>query len=47
MELIEVFPIQVVTGSLGNTPNIAMRHYLMTTEAHFEVALKFRSKVVQ
>ncbi len=30
-ELVELFPIQVVTGWLGNTAKVAMRHYLMTT----------------
>ena len=34
-ELVEQFPIQVVAAWLGNTPTIAMRHYLMTTDAHF------------
>jgi hypothetical protein len=24
---------------LGNTPNIALRHYLMTTEEHFRQAV--------
>jgi hypothetical protein len=28
-----------VTSWLGNTPNIAMKHYLMTTEEHFARAL--------
>jgi integrase len=39
-ELVESFPVQVVTSWLGNTPTIAMRHYLMVTEAHFEAALE-------
>lgn len=38
-ELVELFPVQVVTSWLGNTPAIAMRHYLMTTNAHFEAAI--------
>jgi len=38
-ELAERFPVQVVTSWLGNTPSIAMRHYLMTTEEHFAAAL--------
>ena len=39
-ELVETYPVQVVTGWLGNTPSVAMRHYLMTTEEHFEAAVK-------
>lgn len=46
-ELTETFPVQVVTAWLGNTPNIALRHYLMTTEAHFEAALTLTEKAVQ
>jgi integrase len=39
-ELVEAYPLQVVTSWLGNTPNIAMRHYLMTTDEHFAAAVK-------
>jgi integrase len=39
-ELVEKYPVQVVTDWLGNTPKVAMRHYLMTTDAHFEDAVK-------
>lgn len=39
-ELVETYPVQVVTSWLGNTPAVAMRHYLMTTNEHFEAALK-------
>jgi integrase len=39
-ELVEKYPVQVVTSWLGNTPSVAMRHYLMTTDAHFEAAVK-------
>jgi len=39
-ELVETYPVQVVTGWLGNTPTVAMRHYLMTTDEHFESAIK-------
>lgn len=39
-ELVENFPVQVVTGWLGNTPTVAMRHYLMTTDAHFAAAIR-------
>ena len=38
-ELAERFPIHVVTAWLGNTPKIALRHYLMTTEADFAKAV--------
>ena len=37
-ELSQEFPIHVVTAWLGNTPKIAMKHYLMTTEADFRKA---------
>ena len=39
-ELVEKYPVQVVTAWLGNTPSVAMRHYLMTTDEHFAAALK-------
>lgn len=39
-ELVEKYPVQVVTDWLGNTPNVALRHYLMTTKEHFEAAVK-------
>ena len=39
-ELAETYPVQVVTSWLGNTPTVAMRHYLMTTDAHFEAAIR-------
>ena len=32
-------PIHVVTNWLGNTTQVAMKHYLMTTDADFERAL--------
>ena len=38
-ELVENYPIQVVTSWLGNTPSVAMRHYLMTTDEHFAAAI--------
>ena len=34
-ELVENFPVHVVTDWLGNSPDIAKRHYLQTTEEHF------------
>ena len=38
-ELVEAYPVQVVTSWLGNTPDVAMKHYLMTTDKHFERAI--------
>ena len=38
---------QVVTDWLGNTPSVAMRHYLMTTEEHFAAAVKGEPKAAQ
>lgn len=32
------YPIHVVTAWLGNTPAIAQKHYLLTTEADFDRA---------
>ena len=37
-ELAKDYPIHVVTAWLGNTPRIAMRHYLQVTDADFERA---------
>jgi hypothetical protein len=39
MELVEAYPVQVVTSWLGNTPAVAMWHYLMTTDEHFEATV--------
>ena len=39
-ELTERFPIHVVTAWLGNTPKVALKHYLMTTEADFAKAVE-------
>ena len=38
-ELVEKFPIHVVTGWLGNSPDIAHKHYLQTHEEHFKRAV--------
>ena len=38
-ELVERYPIQTVTAWLGNSPKVAMKHYLMTTDAHFASAV--------
>jgi hypothetical protein len=39
-ELAKDYPLHVVTAWLGNTPRIALKHYLMTTDADFERAAK-------
>ena len=46
-ELVETYPVQVVTSWLGNTPSVAMRHYLMTTDEHFESAVRGEPKAAQ
>ena len=38
-ELVERFPMHVVTSWLGNSPDIARRHYLQTTDEHFARAV--------
>ena len=37
-ELAKEYPIHVVTSWLGNTPRIALKHYLQVTDADFEQA---------
>ena len=39
-ELASDYPIHVVTAWLGNTPRIALKHYLQVTDADFERAAK-------
>ena len=46
-ELMERFPIQVVTAWLGNTPTIALKHYLQVTDQHFLAALEGGAEAVQ
>ena len=38
-ELAREYPVHVVTAWLGNTPKIALKHYLMTTESDFQKAV--------
>ena len=38
-ELANAFPLHVVSEWLGNTPSIAMKHYLTTTDDHFQRAI--------
>jgi hypothetical protein len=37
-ELVRQFPLHIVTSWLGNTPAIALRHYLLTTDDDFQRA---------
>ena len=46
-ELAAEYPVHVVTSWLGNTPKIAMKHYLMTTEADFAKASTPMGRLVQ
>jgi integrase len=46
-ELVERFPLHVVTAWLGNTPEIARKHYLQVTEQHFAKALEAVQNPVQ
>ena len=39
-ELVEDFPVHVVTGWLGNSPDVARKHYLQTHEEHFQRAIE-------
>jgi len=39
-ELVETFPIQTVTAWLGNSPQIAAKHYLQVREEHFTKAVQ-------
>ena len=39
-ELTERFPVHVVTAWLGNTPEIARKHYLQVTDDHFAKAIR-------
>jgi hypothetical protein len=39
-DLAKLYPIKAVTNWLGNTPAVAMKHYLQTTPADFEQAAK-------
>ncbi len=44
-ELADKFPLHVVTGWLGNTPDVAAGHYLQTTHEHFGKALTAETKL--
>ena len=36
----ETYPVHVVTAWLGNTASVAAKHYLQTTEEHFDKAVQ-------
>ena len=38
-DLAEIFPIQVVTTWIGNSPRVAQKHYLRVLPSHYEQAL--------
>ena len=44
-QLAERFLIQVVTAWLGNTPEVARRHYLQVTDEHFRQATALSRRV--
>ena len=46
-ELAERFPLRIVTDWLGNSPNVAMAHYLSTTEDHFQRTAKSGAVALQ
>ncbi len=46
IELADNYPAHVVADWLGNSPAVAERHYLKTTEHHFQKALAEPSKLV-
>ena len=46
-ELVEDFPVHVVTAWLGNTPKVAEKHYLQVTEEHFKRASKTARNTAQ
>lgn len=41
-DLAQSFPLATVTKWLGNTPSVALRHYVDPTEAAFDMALDWR-----
>ena len=43
-ELVEEYPVHVVTAWIGNSPEIARKHYLQTTEEHFQRAINTPSE---
>ncbi len=43
-ELVKQFPIQDVCSWLGNSPKVALAHYLQTQDGQFELAANFKTK---
>ena len=39
-ELAEEYPVQVVCAWIGNSPQVAAKHYLQVTEDHFQKAVQ-------
>ena len=39
-ELAEQYPVQVICAWIGNSPQVAAKHYLQVTEEHFEKAVQ-------
>jgi len=46
-ELCETFPMHVVTAWMGNTPDIAMKHYCQVTDEHFQRATEAAQNAAQ
>ena len=46
-ELVEDFPIHVVTAWLGNSPEVAKKHYLQVTDEHFDRAVEVAQNPAQ
>ena len=39
-ELAEQYPVQVICAWIGNSPQVAARHYLQVTDDHYEKAVQ-------
>jgi integrase len=46
-DLVERFPVQTVAAWLGNSPKIALKHYLRVLPEHFDKAVKGGNRVAQ
>ena len=46
-DLTSRFPLHVVAEWLGNTPEVATKHYLQVTEIHFRQATELREGEVE
>lgn len=45
MDLSRRFPLEVACDWIGNSPRIAMKHYMITTENDFAAAVAYTSKI--